>query len=281
MTNALGRMHWGHTCIGPSRPVGLLQNTGHIPLSSPGSMLGWWWGWAMELQKYIRARSLPRCTCLPHSTCMVTGKDAVSLASNAGCSWHQEGTESGLESPLGSVHWWPKLTVYSPGTKSPKDLPSMSLSLLWVQNKLSSDKWREAPRAATAQRKCARGMGPPWKRWEALSLYNNWIWGAGSAEWMGEEDTVDGTEGASTWENGRGRAIPAPPHPKGHTSRPLREVWWKAREQEVGGAVFSHALEGSAIFLYPLAGVIVDVQGRSRDCSFLWQKETSTRIVII
>lgn len=35
---------------------------------------------------------------------------------------------------------------------------------------------------------------------------------------------VDGTGGTSTWENGRGRAIPAPPHPKGHTSRPMRKV---------------------------------------------------------
>lgn len=45
--------------------------------------------------------------------------------------------------------------------------------------------------------------------------------------------------------------------------------------REVGATVFSHALEGSRIFLCALTGVIMGVVQGSRDCSSSWQKETS------
>lgn len=118
-----------------------------------------------NFQKYIRARSLPRCTCLPHSTCMVTGKDPVSLASNAGCSWHQEGTESGLESPLDSAHWWPRGQLFTQLVqKSPK-----SPCLLWVsvfcgcRINWALTTLREAPKGRECPEEgvilCARGWG--------------------------------------------------------------------------------------------------------------------------
>lgn len=102
----------------------------------------------------------------------------------------------------------------------------MSLSLLWVQNKLNSDKWQGSPQGQQLPRGSVQGDGASLEKVrgskfdaitesEELKVLSEWS----------EEDTVDGTEGASTWENGRGRAIPAPPHPKGHTSRPLRKVW--------------------------------------------------------
>lgn len=168
-------MHWGHICIGPSRPVGLLKNPGHIPLPSPGSMRGWRWGWAMELPEVYQSKKSTQVHLPASSTGMVTGKDTVSLASNAGCSWHQEGTEvrawisSGF-SPLMAQ----RPTVYSTGAKESKDLPSMSLSLLWVQNKLSSDNSQGSPQGqgvpSGRSDSVCKGMGPPWKRWEALSL---------------------------------------------------------------------------------------------------------------
>ena len=55
-------------------------------------------------------------------------------------------------------------TVYSTGTKESKEsLPSMSLSLLWVQNKVSSDKWQGSPQGQGVPRgrsdPVCKGMG--------------------------------------------------------------------------------------------------------------------------
>ena len=81
---------------------------------------------------------------------------------------------------------------------------------------------------------------------------------------VSEEDT-------SGWDRGSKRAgkrerqgTSSSPHPGGHPPRPLLRGAW------AGGWVerVLLALEGPAIPRRPLAGVVVDVPGRSRDCSF-------------
>lgn len=107
-----------------------------------------------------------------------------------------------------------------------------------------------------------------------------WPWVEGSSEWMGvyEEDT-------SCWDKGskylrKGERLGNTPNPRIPWGGTLPGVWGKFAERCVSRSVvrvvFSHALEGSGIFLSALAGVIMGVvQGRSRDCSSLLQKETS------
>lgn len=53
-----------------SRAVGLIKNTGHIPLTSPDSILCWRWGWAMEPPEVYQSKKSTRCSCLPHLICM-------------------------------------------------------------------------------------------------------------------------------------------------------------------------------------------------------------------
>ena len=66
------------------------------------------------------------------------------------------------------------------------------------------------------------------------------------SEWRCLKRTqVDGTGGANARENGRGRARPAPPHPGGHPSRPLRNSAERRLGRRLGGAAFFCALEGT------------------------------------